>query len=141
MAWLMVLAPAELAATLARLIAAPAGELGLGAATLIALRVLVTAGGLMLGRRLASGATGIRPAALAWAVADLGTLALVLTSGRLPSNRAPGDAPIVWAGVRDGGARRDRGSTSTAASGARAVKSPVQAELTRRALVALRRPR
>ncbi|WP_110171974.1 hypothetical protein [Luteitalea pratensis] len=96
-AWLLVLAPAELAATLARLISAPAGEPGFGPATLIALRVLVTAGGLMLGRRLVSGATGMRPAALAWAVADLGTLVLVLTSGRVPSNRAPGDAPIVWA--------------------------------------------
>jgi hypothetical protein len=79
------------------LIAAPTGELGASATTLIALRVLVTAGGLVLGRRLVSGATGVRPAALGWAAADLGTLALVLTSGLLPSNRAPGDAPIVWA--------------------------------------------
>ena len=95
-AWLLVLAPAELAATLARLISGPGGAPALTALFLIALRVLVTAAGLMIGRRLASGARGIWPAALTWAAADLGTLALALASARLPSNRAPGDAPIVW---------------------------------------------
>ena len=95
-AWLLVLAPAELAAALVRLISMPPGGPGLPAATLIALRVLVTAGGLMLGRRLASGTDGTRLAALTWAAADLGTLCLVLASGALPHSRAPGDAPIVW---------------------------------------------
>lgn len=64
--------------------------------TLIVLRLLVTAAGLMIGRRVATGAGDVRRAALAWAAADLATLALVLASGRVPSSRAPGDAPIVW---------------------------------------------
>ena len=96
MVWLLVLAPIELATTMAGLISAPASPLGLVAATLLAMRVLVTAGGLMLGRRIAAAAPDIRPVALLWAAADLGTLALVLASGTLPSNRMPGDAPIVW---------------------------------------------
>jgi len=95
-AWLLVLAPIELATALARLMSAPAHAPGIVAATLVALRVLVTAGGLMIGRQLAAGTPGVRPAAVAWAAADLGTLALVLASGSLPSNRMPGDAPIVW---------------------------------------------
>jgi hypothetical protein len=95
-AWLMAVAPAELAAGLAGAIAAPAGGVSLVAATLIALRVLVTAGGLMLGRQLAARRPGTRRLALTWAAADLGTLALALASDRLPANRVPGDAPIVW---------------------------------------------
>lgn len=94
-AWLMVLAPAELAAALARAIVAPSAGMGLVAAALIALRVLVTAGGLMLGRHLLARRPVIR-FALTWAVADLGTLALALASDWLPSSRMPGDAPIVW---------------------------------------------
>jgi hypothetical protein len=95
-AWLLVLAPAELATTLARLISGPAGQLGAVAAALITLRLLVTAAGLMIGRRVAAGTDGMRRAALVWAAADLATLALVLASARLPSNRAPGDAALVW---------------------------------------------
>ena len=96
MAWLVVLAPAELASTLSRLLSARASDLGVIAMTLIALRVMITTGGLMLGRRLATSRTSVRRLALIWAAGDLGTLAVVLASGLLPSNRAPGDAAIVW---------------------------------------------
>jgi len=94
--WLLVLAPAELATTLARLISGPPSHPGAVGAVLITSRVLVTAGGLMIGRQLATGADDVRRAALAWAAADLATLVLVLASARLPSNRVPGDAPLVW---------------------------------------------
>jgi hypothetical protein len=95
-AWLIVIAPIELASTLAGLLARPVRGPGAVAVAMIALRILVTAGGLVLGQRVAQRSGGTRAVALAWAVADLGTLALVLASGRLPSNRAPGDAPLVW---------------------------------------------
>jgi hypothetical protein len=95
-AWLIVIAPVELASTLAGLVARPVPRPGAVAVAMIALRILVTAGGLVLGQRLAQRSGGTRAVALAWAVADLGTLALVLASGGLPSNRAPGDGPLVW---------------------------------------------
>lgn len=95
-AWLLVLAPAELATTLARLISGPPSHPGAVGAVLITVRVLVTAGGLMIGRQIAAGTDGVRRAALAWAAADLATLALVLASARLPSNRVPGEGPLVW---------------------------------------------
>jgi hypothetical protein len=95
-AWLMLLAPAELATTLARLTSSATVPPGLVAAALVGVRVLVTAGGFMLGRQLASRTPGVRTAALAWAAADLGTLAVALASARLPTSRAPGDGPIVW---------------------------------------------
>ncbi len=98
--WLLVIAPIGLATTLAGLVSGaqdPVGPIGLA---LVGLRVLVTALGMMLGRRLARGpgytVTSATTVALAWAIADLGTLASVLASDTLPSNRAPGDAPLVW---------------------------------------------
>ena len=92
----MVIAPIELATTLAGQLSRPdvfPGAMGTG---LIAMRVLVTAIGLVVGRHLSQGNPAARTLALAWAVADVGTLALVLTSTALPSNRVPGDGPFVW---------------------------------------------
>ncbi len=94
-AWLLVIAPIELATTLAGLLSGPA-DLAMAGIALILSRVLTTAGGLMLGRHLLQRGVGARPWALTWAAADLGTLGLVLASAQLPSNRAPGDAWIVW---------------------------------------------
>ena len=95
-AWLMVIAPIELAATLAGQLTGPGAAPGAVGIALILARVMVTATGLMVGRHLARGNLVARTVAPAWAAADLGTLALVLTSATLPSNRAPGDGPIVW---------------------------------------------
>lgn len=98
LAWLLVIAPLELAASLASLLSRPVESLGLTAAVLVAARVLVIAAGLVLGRRLAQRASGLRGFAVRWAAADLGTLAIALATAAVPSSRAPGDAPIVWMG-------------------------------------------
>jgi len=95
-AWLMVIAPIELATTLAALLSGPLASPGPVGIALTLLRVLTTAGGLMLGRHLLHRGGGARRWAVAWAAADLGTLGLVLASAQLPSNRAPGDAWLVW---------------------------------------------
>lgn len=95
--WLLIVAPVELASTLAARLSGPMPAIGLAGAALILVRVLTVAAGLMLGRQLAQADADVRRLAMAWACADLGTLALVLTSTRLPSNRPPGDAPFVWA--------------------------------------------
>jgi len=91
----MVIAPIELATTLAGLLSRAGAFPGAIGIALVVMRVLVTATGLMVGRHLAQDKPA-RPLALAWAAADVGTLALVLTSAALPSNRAPGDGPVVW---------------------------------------------
>lgn len=92
----MGVAPIELATTLAGLVARPVATVGAVGVALIGLRVLTTAGGLMLGRHLLQRGAGARRFALVWAAADLCTLGLVLASAQLPSNRAPGDGWIVW---------------------------------------------
>ena len=96
LAWLLVAAPLELATSLAGLVSRSPVHLGLPAHGLIASRVLVVALGLVLGRQIARRATGLRPFARRWAVADLGTLAIALASDAVPSSRAPGDALLVW---------------------------------------------
>jgi hypothetical protein len=96
-AWLMVVAPIELATTLAGLVSRPDAPPGTAGTALIVMRVLVTAIGLMVGRHLVYGNPAARTLALPWAAADVGTLGIVLASAVLPSNRAPGDGPVVWA--------------------------------------------
>jgi hypothetical protein len=96
-AYLCLAAPLDLAMSLTGLISGPTPVAPLGL-LLITGRIVTVAIGLVLGRRLAQHAGGTRPFALAWAAADLGTLAAVLASGLLPSSRAPGDAALVWAG-------------------------------------------
>lgn len=96
--WLIVAAPLELASALASLLSGPSPRVGVAAGLLVAARVAVTAAGLMLGRRLLQRNTDARGLALAWAVADLGTLGIVLASGAWPSNRMPGDEPLAWLG-------------------------------------------
>lgn len=93
--WLLLLAPLELATTLAALTSRPVVPAVLGL-ILVAARVATVATGLVLGRHLLQRHLAPRPLAMAWAVADLGTLALVLATRALPSNRLPGDAPWVW---------------------------------------------
>jgi len=95
-AWLCAAAPLELASALAALIGRPT-SVGATGSVLILARVAVVAGGLVLGRGLLQRTPGLRRPAVLWAVADLGTLALVLATRVLPSNRAPGDGLIVWA--------------------------------------------
>jgi len=99
-AWLLVIAPIDLATTLAGLMSGAQDTIGPIGLALVGLRVIVTALGMMLGRGLAGRpadtGTSMTTTSLAWALADLGTLASVLASGSLPSNRAPGDAPFVW---------------------------------------------
>jgi hypothetical protein len=97
LAWLLIIAPLELATSLAALIARSPAAIGAFGLALVAARVLVVASGLMLGRHLAQRTPGLRPFAAGWAAADLGTLALAFTIDALPSNRVPGDAPLVWA--------------------------------------------
>jgi hypothetical protein len=100
LAWLLVIAPVDVATMLAGLVSGTQDPIGLIGLALVSLRVLVAALGLMLGRRLARGSgypgTSATTMALAWALSDLVTLASVLASGGLPSNRAPGDAQLVW---------------------------------------------
>lgn len=91
-----MLAPVELATTLTALLTGPAAAPGIVVLLLVVCRILVVAAGLMLGRRLLRADEETRVFARAWACADLGTLAIVLASGGLPTNRRPGDAPLVW---------------------------------------------
>ena len=97
LAWLLVLAPLELATALARLVVDLAEAPGGLALTIVAARVLVVAAGLVLGRQMAQRAPATRSFARRWAVADLGTLAIALATSALPSSRMPGDAPVAWA--------------------------------------------
>jgi len=96
LAWLLVIAPVELATTLTTLITGPRAVPGAAVAGLVLCRVLVVTAGLMLGRRLLRPDEDTRVFARVWACADLGTLAMVLASDSLPTNRRPGDAPLVW---------------------------------------------
>jgi hypothetical protein len=95
-AWLLAAAPIELATALAGLVRAGATPVGAAGLALVGSRILVVAAGLVLGRQLLQHQPGTRSLAWGWAAADLATLAVVLASARLPSNRAPGDAPLVW---------------------------------------------
>ncbi len=95
-AWLLVLAPLDLAVTLARLATRSASTPAGLAVALIAARVFVSATGLVLGARIVQRTPGIRPVAYRWAVLDLVTLALALATTALPTSRVPGDAPFVW---------------------------------------------
>lgn len=97
-AWLLALAPLELASTLTRLTTRPTDGLGWQAIALLAARILVVVVGIVLGRQLWQRSTSLQRPALIWAAADLGTLALVLASGALPTNRAPGDGLVAWLG-------------------------------------------
>lgn len=96
LAWLLVLAPVELATTLTALLTGPGAAPGVAVLGLVLCRVLIVAAGLMLGQRLLRRDEETRGFACAWASADLGTLAIVLASGGLPTSRRPGDAPLVW---------------------------------------------
>lgn len=91
-----MIAPVELATTLTALLAGPGPPPGVAGSGLVLCRVLVAAAGLMLGQRLLRHDGETRGFARAWACADLGTLAIVLASGALPTTRRPGDAPLVW---------------------------------------------
>ena len=97
MAWLLIVAPLEVATELAALVSRPAFSLGAAAIALLAARALVVAAGLMVGRQIARRVEGTRPVACLWASADLVTLAVVLATSALPTNRPPSDAPLVWA--------------------------------------------
>ena len=94
--WLLGLAPLELAATLVKLAARPPAEPGGLAMAIIALRVLVAATGLVLGRQIAQRVNGTRRFACAWAALDLVTLAVTIATDAVPTSRMPGDAPVVW---------------------------------------------
>ena len=96
LAWLLVIAPVELATTLATLITGPRAMPGAAVVGLVLVRVLVVTAGLVLGRHLLRPDEDTRVFARVWACADLGTLAVVLASDSLPTNRRPGDAPLVW---------------------------------------------
>ena len=96
LAWLLVLAPVELATALAALLTGPRSTPGAAVLGLVLCRVVVVTAGLMLGRHLLRPDEDARLFARVWACADLGTLAIVLASGSLPTNRRPGDAPLVW---------------------------------------------
>jgi hypothetical protein len=96
LAWLLAVAPLELATAMTGLLRASAPPPGALALALIGSRVLVVATGLVLGQRLLQRQRGLQWLARGWAAADLATLAFVLASAPLPSNRVPGDAPLIW---------------------------------------------
>lgn len=96
LSWLFVLAPIELATTLARLMSTGSTSIGMIGGVLVVARVLVVTAGLVLGRQLWQREPGARLLAIAWAIGDLVTLAIVLASSALPTSRPPGAAPLVW---------------------------------------------
>lgn len=93
-----MVAPLELATTLTGLVTGPSSRVDAAAVVLILSRVVVAAVGLLVGRRLIQPDAATRGLAPRWALADLVTLAILLATGVLPSNRLPGTAPLVWAG-------------------------------------------
>jgi hypothetical protein len=97
-AWLVAIAPRELASTLTRLVPRLVDGVGWMASGLIAARMLVVVLGIVVGRQLWHRSAHVLRPVLVWAAADLGTLALVLASRALPSNRAPGDGLVAWLG-------------------------------------------
>lgn len=97
-AWLLLIAPLELASTLTRLLSRLGDGIGLVAIGLVVVRVLVVVVGILVGRLLWQRSAHVLRPALVWAVADLGTLAMALASHALPSNRAPGDGLVAFAG-------------------------------------------
>lgn len=96
LSWLFVLAPIEMATTLARLTSMGLTSVGTTGVALVVARALVVTAGVVLGRQLWQRESGARPLAIAWAVGDLVTLAIVLASSALPTSRPPGAAPMVW---------------------------------------------
>ena len=96
--WVCVIAPLELATTLTGWLAGPTRGLGAAGVVLITARILVVAVGLIVGRQLPQPQLSTRGLALRWACADLVTLAIILATEALPSNRFPGMAPFVWVG-------------------------------------------
>lgn len=98
LAWVWVVAPLELATALTSMRSTPLDLPGVTGLVLMASRGLTVAVGLILGRQLAARDSEVRQSAVRWALLDLGTLALVLASDVLPSNRLPGTGPLVWLG-------------------------------------------
>lgn len=96
LSWLFVLAPIEMATTLARLTSMGPTSIGTTGVALVVARALVVTAGVVLGRQLWQRESGARPLAVAWATGDLVTLAIVLASSALPTSRPPGAAPLVW---------------------------------------------
>lgn len=92
----MILGPLDLAATLARLVAAGGTMLGVPAILLILSRVLSVTVGIALGRRLAQRDEHLLALGGWWALADLATLAFVLATDHVPANLAPGLGPFIW---------------------------------------------
>ena len=97
LAWLVAIAPAELAASLTSMLAGPSSPWRWADAGLVVLRVAVTALGLRLGVRWFQDGALPLPTVVSWAVADLVTLTLVLATGRLAANRMPGSGPWILA--------------------------------------------
>lgn len=94
--WLLAVAPFELASALATLASGPWTPLTPSGAAIIAIRVAVTAAGLVLGRAVLARRADVMAFAVAWAVADLASLAVVLATRLVPTNRAPGTGVTVW---------------------------------------------
>ena len=89
-------APLELATALTGLATGPAGSIGGFGLALAFARGLAVAVGLIVGRQIMQRADTAASLARTWAVADLGTLALVLATDVLPSNRLPGTGLLVF---------------------------------------------
>ena len=84
--------------TLTGWIAGPTRGLGATGMTLLITRIMVVALGLIVGRQLPQPEPATRRLAMRWAGADLVTLAIILATDVVPSNRFPGLAPFVWVG-------------------------------------------
>jgi hypothetical protein len=95
--WLLAIAPADLAVTTGRLLPRLTADPDLALAAVIAARGLAVALGMAIGLgiwRRQSASSGL---AALWALLELGTLAIVLGSPIVPTNRLPGTAPLIAA--------------------------------------------
>jgi hypothetical protein len=93
--WLLAIAPADLAVTTGRLLPRLTADPDLALAAVIAARGLAVALGMAIGLgiwRRQSASSGL---AALWALLELGTLAIVLGSPIVPTNRLPGTVPLI----------------------------------------------
>lgn len=94
--WGGLLAPFELASALSALLSRPPAHLSWQAVALVGGRVVAAVLGLLVARQLLQRDPETGRLARRWVVLDLVTLALVLTTATLPSNRLPGTAWQSW---------------------------------------------
>lgn len=90
LAWLLVVGPLNLAATVSRLLPRLLDRPTIALLALTAARVCAAALGVAVGLSIVRAAPGVRALAAAWMALEVATLALVWFTDVIPTNRPPG---------------------------------------------------